>query len=42
MVFLVDPDNRERVRERLKDLICVSVGFDNDGSRIVLYQPEGL
>jgi D-glycero-alpha-D-manno-heptose-7-phosphate kinase len=42
MVFLVDPENRERVRERLKDLICVSVGFDNDGSRIVLYQPEGL
>ncbi len=42
MVFLVDPENRERVRERLKDLIHVSVGFDNDGSRIVLYQPEGL
>jgi D-glycero-alpha-D-manno-heptose-7-phosphate kinase len=42
MVFMVDPENRERVRERLKDLICVSVGFDNDGSRIVLYQPGGL
>jgi len=42
MVFLVDPDSRERVRERLKNLIHVSVGFDNDGSRIVLYQPEGL
>jgi D-glycero-alpha-D-manno-heptose-7-phosphate kinase len=42
MVFLVDPENRERVRQRLKKLIHVSVGFDNDGSRIVLYQPEGL
>lgn len=42
MVFLVDPGNRERVRQRLKKLIHVSVGFDNDGSRIVLYQPEGL
>jgi D-glycero-alpha-D-manno-heptose-7-phosphate kinase len=42
MVFLVPPENRERVRESLKNLIHVSVGFDNDGSRIVLYQPEGL
>jgi hypothetical protein len=41
-VFVVDPENRERVRQRLKKLIHVSVGFDNDGSRIVLYQPEGL
>jgi D-glycero-alpha-D-manno-heptose-7-phosphate kinase len=42
MVFLVPPENRKRVRERLKNLIHVTVGFDNDGSRIVLYQPEGL
>jgi len=42
MMFLVDPENREHVRQRLKKLIHVSVGFDNDGSRIVLYQPEGL
>jgi len=42
MVFLVDPANREGVRERLKNLIQVSVGFDDDGSRIVLDQPEGL
>jgi D-glycero-alpha-D-manno-heptose-7-phosphate kinase len=42
MVFLVDPEKREKVRERLKKLIHVSVGFDNEGSRIVLYQPNGL
>ena len=42
MVFLVEPDKREKVRERLKDLISVSVGFDNDGSKIALYQPDGL
>jgi D-glycero-alpha-D-manno-heptose-7-phosphate kinase len=42
MVFLVDPENRDRLCQRLKRLIHVSVGFDNDGSRIVLYQPEGL
>jgi len=32
----------EKVRERLKKLIHVSVGVDNDGSKIVLYQPNGL
>ena len=42
MVFLVDPDKREAVRERLKKLIHVSIGFDIDGSKIVLYQPDGL
>jgi hypothetical protein len=30
------------VRERLKNLIHVSVGIDNEGSKIVLYQPAGL
>jgi D-glycero-alpha-D-manno-heptose-7-phosphate kinase len=42
MVFLVEPDKREQVRERLKNLIHVSVATDNDGSKIVLYQPNGL
>lgn len=42
MVFLVEPELREQVRERLKNLIYVTVGFDNDGSKIVLYQPNGL
>jgi D-glycero-alpha-D-manno-heptose-7-phosphate kinase len=42
MVFLVEPEKREQVRERLKQLIHVNVGFDNDGSKIVLYQPVGL
>jgi D-glycero-alpha-D-manno-heptose-7-phosphate kinase len=42
MAFLVDPGHRERVRAALKNLICVSVGFDTDGSKIVLYQPNEL
>ncbi len=42
MLFLVDPERREQVRARLKDLIHVNIGFDNDGSKIVLYQPDGL
>lgn len=42
MVFLVEPDRRNKVLERLKDLIHVGVDCDNDGSKIVLYQPDGL
>jgi D-glycero-alpha-D-manno-heptose-7-phosphate kinase len=42
MVFFVEEAARERVRERLKNLIHVSISTDNDGSKIVLYQPDGL
>jgi D-glycero-alpha-D-manno-heptose-7-phosphate kinase len=42
MVFLVDPSKRESIRGRLKNLIHVSIGIDSEGSRIVLYQPNGI
>jgi len=42
MVFLVDPEKREKVRERLSRLIHVAVDIDKDGSKVVLYQPNGL
>jgi len=42
IIFYVEEAAREKVRERLKNLIHVSVGIDNDGSKIVLYQPNGL
>ena len=42
MMFLVEPDRRQQVRERLADLIHVPVDVDYDGSKIVLYQPDGL
>src|SRR5262249_32418274 len=42
MVFFVDPAKREQVRERLGKLIHVNVGFDHEGSKIVVYQPNGL
>ena len=41
MVFLVEPEKREQVRERLK-MIHVNIGFDNDGSKIVIYQPDEM
>jgi D-glycero-alpha-D-manno-heptose-7-phosphate kinase len=42
MVFYAEAPTQERIRERLKNLIHVSVGMDSDGSKIVLYQPDGL
>jgi D-glycero-alpha-D-manno-heptose-7-phosphate kinase len=42
MIFLVEPERQQYVRERLADFIYVPVDIDHDGSKIVLYQPDGL
>lgn len=42
MVFLVEPGARQRVRERLDKLVHVAFDFDMEGSKIVLYQPQGF
>jgi D-glycero-alpha-D-manno-heptose-7-phosphate kinase len=42
MIFLVEPERRRHVRETLADFIHVPIDIDHDGSKIVLYQPDGL
>jgi D-glycero-alpha-D-manno-heptose-7-phosphate kinase len=42
MLLFVRPDQQDKVRERLRDLVHVPFAFENSGSRIVLYQPNGL
>ena len=42
ILFFVQPEQREVLRERLKNLIHVPFKFEMSGSRIVLYQPNGL
>ena len=42
LLLFVKPELRARVRERLKQLVHVPFGFDEAGSRVVLYQPNGL
>lgn len=42
MLFFVRPEDQPRVRERLNKLIHVPFRFENSGSRVVLYQPNGL
>ena len=42
MLFFVRPEYHKRVRERLKDLINVTFGMMASGSKIVVYEPNGL
>lgn len=42
MLFFVQPEQREALRERLSKLIHVPFRFEPSGSRVVLYQPNGL
>lgn len=42
MVFFVRPEFQKKVHEALRHLIHVPFRFENNGSRVVLYQPQGL
>lgn len=42
LLLFVKPERQAAVRERLKDLIHVPFDFEDSGSRVVLYQPNGL
>ncbi len=42
MLFFVEPERQQQVRERLAPLIHVSFTIDPDGSRVVLYEPDGF
>lgn len=42
LLLVVKPELQGQVRERLKHLIHVPFQFDDSGSRVVLYQPNGL
>jgi D-glycero-alpha-D-manno-heptose-7-phosphate kinase len=42
LLLFAKPENQPRVREALKDLVHVPFSFDESGSRVVLYQPNGL
>ncbi len=42
ILLFAKPEDQPAIRERLKKLVHVPFIFDNSGSRIVLYQPNGL
>ena len=42
LLIFAKPERHMRIMEKLKKLIHVPIDFENSGSRIVLYQPNGL
>ncbi len=42
LLLFVKPELQSKVQERLKHLVHVPFRFENSGSRVVLYQPNGL
>jgi len=42
MLLFAKPEKHAAIRERLKNLVHVTFNFDDSGSRVVLYQPNGL
>jgi D-glycero-alpha-D-manno-heptose-7-phosphate kinase len=42
LLLFAKPENHNAIRERLSKLIHVPFDFDDSGSRVVLYQPNGL
>ena len=42
MLFFVKPENQNKVKVALSNLTYVPFGFENSGSKVVLYQPHGL
>jgi D-glycero-alpha-D-manno-heptose-7-phosphate kinase len=42
MLLFAKPEKHSAIRERLKKLVHVEFNFDNLGSRVALYQPNGL
>lgn len=42
MLFCVEPEKQNQVRARLADLIEVSFEIEKEGSKIVIYEPDGL
>lgn len=41
ILLFVEPPNQARVREKLKHLVHVPFQFENQGTQIVMYHPEG-
>jgi D-glycero-alpha-D-manno-heptose-7-phosphate kinase len=42
LLLAAPAENHSRIRSALRNLICVPVKFENNGSQIVFYNPDGL
>jgi len=41
MLFFASPRNQKKIQEKLKRLLLVPIKFENQGSQIIFYQPNG-
>lgn len=41
-LFYVEPENQEKVKEALKDLMFVPFRFENEGAQVIYYSPENF
>ena len=42
ILFFAEPKNHKKIRERLRNLVHVTFHFDDVGSKIVVYEPNGF
>ena len=42
ILFFVKPENQDKVKTALANLTFVPFKFENTGSKVVLYQPDGF
>ena len=42
VLFLVEPDQRQQIIDKLSPLIHIPIKFDKTGSSIVIYEPDGI
>ncbi len=42
ILFFAAPENHNKILDRLKNLVHVAFNFDNTGSKIVVYEPNGF
>ena len=42
ILFFAAPENHNKIIDRLKKLVHVTFKFDNTGSKIVVYEPNGF
>jgi len=42
LLIFAKPEHHKKIKHKLKDLVYVPFAFEKDGSKVVLYQPNGL
>jgi D-glycero-alpha-D-manno-heptose-7-phosphate kinase len=42
LLVFAKPENHKKIKDKLKDLVHVPFAFETGGSKVVLYQPNGL